>query len=271
MKIYRTPTGVNVHSERGWFAVRDFSFDRLFREREPLRWLRDRLTDGGREPKPGELPPPLESQEVWAAGVTYLRSREARMEESKREADVYDRVYGADRPELFFKATASRVIGQGGEVRVRADSSWNVPEAELALAVNCDGKIIGYTIGNDMSSRSIEGENPLYLPQAKIYDGSCALGPCLLLAEEPLSASTQIVLRIMRGEAEVFSGSARLAQMKRTALELVEFLYRECSFPNGCYLLTGTGIVPERGFTLASGDAIEITIEPIGTLSNRVA
>jgi 2-dehydro-3-deoxy-D-arabinonate dehydratase len=270
MKIYRTPTGVNVHSERRWFAVRDFSFDRLFREREPLRWLRDRLADDGREPKPGELPPPLETQEIWAAGVTYLRSREARMEESEREADVYDRVYDAERPELFFKATAPRVVGQGGEVRIRADSSWNVPEAELALAINSYGEIIGYSIGNDMSSRSIEGENPLYLPQAKIYDGSCALGPCLLL-EGPLSASTQIVLRIMRGEAEVFSGSARLAQMKRTALELVEFLYRECSFPNGCYLLTGTGIVPERDFTLAAGDVIEITIEPIGTLRNRVA
>jgi 2-dehydro-3-deoxy-D-arabinonate dehydratase len=271
MKIYRTPTGVNVHSDRRWHSVRDFSFDRLFREREPLRWLRDRLMDGGREPRPGELPPPLESQEVWAAGVTYLRSREARMEESEREADVYDRVYDADRPELFFKATASRVVGQGGEVRIRADSSWNVPEAELAVAVNSYGEIIGYSIGNDMSSRSIEGENPLYLPQAKIYDGSCALGPCLFLAEEPLPATTRIYIRITRGESEVFSGSARLAQMKRTLQELVEHLYRECSFPNGCYLLTGTGIVPERGFTLAAEDQIEIAIEPIGTLANRVA
>ena len=271
MKIYRTPSGVHVHSDRSWHTVRDFSFDRLFREREPLRWIRDRLTNGGREPKPGELPPPLESQEVWAAGVTYLRSREARMEESEREADVYDRVYDAGRPELFFKSTAPRVVGPGGEVRIRADSAWNVPEAELALAINSYGEIIGYTVGNDMSSRSIEGENPLYLPQAKIYDGSCALGPCLFLAEEPLPTATKIYLRIVRGESEVFSGSARLAQMKRAPQELVEYLYRECTFPNGCYLLTGTGIVPERDFTLASGDAIEITIEPIGTLANRVA
>jgi 2-dehydro-3-deoxy-D-arabinonate dehydratase len=225
------------------------------------------------EPYSGDLLPPIGNQEVWAAGVTYLRSRTARMEESAAAggADFYDKVYHAHRPELFFKATPHRVVGHGRPMTLRADSRWNVPEPELTLAFTKGGKLLGYTIGNDLSSRDIEGENPLYLPQAKIYDGSCALGPCLLLAEEPLSASTQIVLRIMRGEAEVFSGSARLAQMKRTALELVEFLYRECSFPNGCYLLTGTGIVPERGFTLASGDAIEITIEPIGTLSNRVA
>ena len=271
MRIYRTPSRVVVQSERRWFAVRDFSFDWLFREREPMRWLRDRLEENGREPRSGEWAPPLESQEVWAAGVTYLRSREARMEESEREADVYDRVYDAARPELFFKATAPRVVGHDGEVRIRADSQWNVPEAELALAVNSYGEIIGYSIGNDMSSRSIEGENPLYLPQAKIYDGSCALGPCLLLAEQPLPATTRIYLRITRAEAEVFNGSASLAQMKRSPPDLVEYLYRECSFPAGCYLLTGTGIVPESDFTLASGDLVEITIEPIGTLSNRVA
>jgi 2-dehydro-3-deoxy-D-arabinonate dehydratase len=270
MKIYRTTTDVRVYSERRWFVARDFSFDRLFREPEPVSWLRHRMADSDQRPA-SDILPPLESQEVWAAGVTYLRSREARMEESKREADVYDHVYDAARPELFFKATAPRVVGQGGAVRIRADSPWNVPEAELALAVNCHGEIIGYTIGNDMSSRSIEGENPLYLPQAKIYDGSCALGPCLLLAAGPLPAPTEISLRITRGEAEVFSGLAKLAQMKRTALELVEYLYRECSFFDGCYLLTGTGIVPARDFTLASGDVIEITIEPIGTLSNRVA
>jgi 2-dehydro-3-deoxy-D-arabinonate dehydratase len=146
-----------------------------------------------------------------------------------------------------------------------------VPEAELALAVNCHGEIFGYSIGNDMSSRSIEGENPLYLPQAKIYDGSCALGPCLLLADGPLPLSTAISLRISRAQVEVFSGSTRLSQMRRAPEELVEYLYRESSFPNGCYLLTGTGIVPDRGFTLAPGDVIEISIEPIGTLTNRVA
>jgi 2-dehydro-3-deoxy-D-arabinonate dehydratase len=269
MKIYRTSAAIAVQSGRRWYAPRDFSFDRLFREREPLRWLADRLAEGGQSQIPANLSPPLESQEVWAAGVTYLRSREARREES--ELDVYDRVYDAARPELFFKATAHRVIGHRGAVRIRADSNWNVPEAELALAVNCHGEIFGYSIGNDMSSRSIEGENPLYLPQAKIYDGSCALGPCLLLADGPLPLSTAISLRISRAQVEVFSGSTRLSQMRRAPEELVEYLYRESSFPNGCYLLTGTGIVPDRGFTLAPGDVIEISIEPIGTLTNRVA
>ena len=192
------------------------------------------------------------------------------MEESQREADIYDRVYQAERPELFFKATPHRVVGHGGEVRIREDSQWNVPEAELALAVNREGRVFGYTIGNDMSSRSIEGDNPLYLPQAKIYDGSCALGPCLLLSEDPLPPSTEISLRILRRNAEVFRGATRLCQIKRTPEELVGYLFRDNSFPNGCYLLTGTGIVPESNFTLASGDEIEITIDPIGTLTNRV-
>ena len=173
-------------------------------------------------------------------------------------------------PELFFKATPHRVVGHGADVRIRADSPWNVPEAELTLAVNREGRIFGYTIGNDMSSRSIEGANPLYLPQAKIYDGGCALGPCLLLSEEPLAPSTEIALRVARLGTDVFRGSARLSQMSRRPEELVGFLFRECSFPNGCYLLTGTGIVPEEDFTLAAGDEIEITIEPIGTLTNRV-
>ncbi len=219
---------------------------------------------------PAQLLPPLEGQEVWAAGVTFLRSREARMEESEREASVYDRVYRSERPELFFKATPHRVVGHGGEVRIRQDSRWNVPEAEVALAVNREGRIFGYTVGNDMSSRSIEGENPLYLPQAKIYDGSCALGPCLLLSEGALPPSTEISLRIVRRGGEVFQGATRLSSMKRTPEELVGFLFRDNSFPNGCYLLTGTGIVPEDDFTLSSGDDIEISIEPIGTLINRV-
>jgi len=193
------------------------------------------------------------------------------MEESEREADVYDRVYRAKRPELFFKATPHRVVGHGGEVRIREDSQWNVPEAELALAVNREGRVFGFTIGNDMSSRSIEGDNPLYLPQAKIYDGSCALGPCLLVSEVPLPPSTEISLRITRRDAEVFRGSSQLSKLKRTPEELVGYLFRDNSFPNGCYLLTGTGIVPESDFTLASGDEIEITIEPIGTLTNQVS
>jgi 2-dehydro-3-deoxy-D-arabinonate dehydratase len=271
VKIYHTPSAVAVQAERRWFEPREFSFDQLFRQSSPAAWLRERLSESGQGRLTGNLRPPLESQEVWAAGVTYYRSREARMEESAREADVYDRVYEAPRPELFFKATPHRVVGHGEKVRIRADSSWNVPEAELALAVNCYGRIFGYSLGNDMSSRSIEGENPLYLPQAKIYDGSCALGPCLLITDEPVSPSSGIELCIKRAGAEVFRGSTQLSQMRRKAEELVEYLYRENSFPNGCYLLTGTGIVPPRGFTLAAGDEIEIVMEPIGRLLNLVA
>jgi 2-dehydro-3-deoxy-D-arabinonate dehydratase len=271
MKIYHTSSGVAVQAGERWFALHDFSFNQLFRESDPLRWLRGRLVDGGEGLIPGLLAAPIQDQEIWAAGVTYLRSREARMEESEREADIYDRVYQAERPELFLKATPHRVAGHGAEVRIRRDSHWNVPEAELALAINRDGHIFGYSIGNDMSSRSIEGDNPLYLPQAKIYDGSCALGPCLLLTDEVLPPTTTIELQITRGGAEVFRGSTRLAQMKRSSVELVEYLFRDNSFPNGCYLLTGTGIVPEKDFTLAAGDRIEITIEPIGKLANRVA
>jgi 2-dehydro-3-deoxy-D-arabinonate dehydratase len=269
MKIYSTASGVVVRDGDRWLGTREFSFDELFRASDPPAWLRTHLA-GAAEALTAELRAPLEAQEVWAAGVTYYRSREARMEESEREADIYDRVYRAERPELFFKATRHRVVGHGGEVRIRADSEWNVPEAELALAVNRDGRVFGYTIGNDMSSRSIEGDNPLYLPQAKIYDGCCALGPCLLLAENPPAPSTEISLRIRRSNADVFRGSTRLSELKRTPGELVGFLFRDNSFPNGCYLLTGTGIVPDSEFTLAAGDEIQITIEPIGTLTNRV-
>jgi 2-dehydro-3-deoxy-D-arabinonate dehydratase len=272
VKVYHTPSGIAVLAEERWYRARDFSFDELFRAGDPAGWLRCRL-----EPGPhvdartlAALRPPIGQQEVWAAGVTYYRSREARMEESERQADVYDRVYDAERPELFFKATAHRVVGHGAEVRIRADSSWNVPEAELTLAINRDGRVFGCTIGDDMSSRSIEGANPLYLPQAKIYDGGCALGPCLLVTDVPLLPSTEIALRVARRGTDIYRGTARLSQMRRTPAELVDFLYRECSFPNGCYLLTGTGIVPAGDFTLASGDEIEITIDPIGTLTNRV-
>jgi 2-dehydro-3-deoxy-D-arabinonate dehydratase len=270
-KVYCGPSEVTVCIEQQWFRAPGFSFDRLFRQSEPLAWLRARLRKTRKVRISRSLNPPLEGQEVWAAGVTYYRSREARMQESEREADVYERVYRAERPELFFKATPHRVVGHGGKVRIRGDSRWNVPEAELALAVNREGRIFGYTIGNDMSSRSIEGENPLYLPQAKIYDGSCALGPCLLVSERVLPSSTQIALRIMRRKREAFRGITQLSRMKRTPAELVEYLFRESSFPNGCYLLTGTGIVPESDFTLASGDEVQITIAPIGCLRNRVS
>jgi 2-dehydro-3-deoxy-D-arabinonate dehydratase len=273
MKIYRRRDGVEVVTREGTFRAMDFSFDSMFREARPLEWLRSKLatfsgpTRG--EEREGFLPP-VEGQEVWAAGVTYTRSREARMEESEREKDVYDRVYQAERPELFFKATARRVVGHLEHVGIRNDSAWNVPEPELALAINRDGRIFGYSIGNDMSSRSIEGDNPLYLPQAKIYDGSCALGPCLYLSEEPLPSSTGVAIRIVREGKVAFQGETALDRMKRKPTELVEYLFRDNSFPEGCYLLTGTGIVPARDFTLAAGDEVAITIEPMGTLTNRV-
>jgi 2-dehydro-3-deoxy-D-arabinonate dehydratase len=207
---------------------------------------------------------------VWAAGVTYQRSKVARMEESEGAARFYDMVYDAQRPELFFKATASRVSGPGAPVRIRQDARWNVPEPEIALLVSPQLRIIGYTIGNDVSSRDIEGENPLYLPQAKCYDGSCALGPAVYVSEDPLAPGTGIDLRITRGSEVAFQGGTTLSQMRRKAEELVEFLYRETSFPHGCVLLTGTGVIPPDDFTLARGDVVEITIPPIGTLRNTV-
>lgn len=221
---------------------------------------------------PRALGAPLQSQEVWAAGVTYLRSMKARMEESKDAGggSFYDRVYAADRPELFFKSTAHRVAAPGTPVRIRRDSTWNVPEPELTLAINARGKIFGYTIGNDMSSRDIEGENPLYLPQAKVYARSAALGPCLVIADELPPPTTGIAIEIRRAGEVVFSGATHTGQIKRTLPSLVEWLYREDSFPHGAYLMTGTGIVPPDTFTLAAGDEIRITIEPVGTLVNSV-
>lgn len=226
-----------------------------------------------RDVTPADIPgllPPVQSQEVWASGVTYERSREARMEESGG-ADVYARVYGAERPELFFKATPHRVAGHGQLVRIRRDARWSVPEPELAVVASASGRILGYTIGNDMSSRDIEGENPLYLPQAKIWDGSCALGPAILVTDGALPPDTAIELEIRRRGVVVQHGATRLDRMRRSAAELVSWLFRECSFPAGAILLTGTGVVPEPGFTLASGDEISIAIEPIGELVNRVA
>ena len=214
---------------------------------------------------------PLDRQEVWAAGVTYKRSQVARMEESEAAADHYDRVYTADRPELFFKSLPSRVVAHGEPIRVRADSRWTVPEPELTLLVSPAGRIVGYTVGNDVSARDIEGENPLYLPQAKTYDGSCALGPCVLVAEEPLDpAATTIELRIERDGAEAYRDATDLSQMKRSLPELVGWLTREYALPDGAALMTGTGLVPPDQFTLEPGDVVSITIAGIGTLRNPV-
>ncbi len=219
-----------------------------------------------------KLQPPVGSQEIWAAGVTYLRSKEARMEESgKSGASVfYDKVYEAERPELFFKATAYRTAGPNELVRIRKDSNWNVPEPELTLVVTSSRKIVGYSIGNDMSSRSIEGENPLYLPQAKVYDKCAALGPCVLVTDNPLAQDTGISILIKREEQLMYEGHTTIGMMKRKPEELVDFLFRESSFPQGVYLMTGTCLVPENSFTLKSGDVISVSIDGIGELLNTV-
>jgi 2-dehydro-3-deoxy-D-arabinonate dehydratase len=225
------------------------------------------LTD---EPASGSVLAPVETdQEVWASGVTYQRSREARRAESE-VADVYDKVYAADRPELFFKANGWRVQADGQPLRCRADSPWNVPEPELTLVLNCAGEIVGYTAGNDMSSRSIEGENPLYLPQAKIYDGACALGPAIVLTEAAALRDLPISIVIARGGKPVFEGSTRTSNMNRKLEDLAGYLFRELSFPQGAFLLTGTGIVPPEAFTLAAGDRVDITVGDI-TLSNPIS
>jgi 2-dehydro-3-deoxy-D-arabinonate dehydratase len=219
------------------------------------------------------LLPPIDRQEVWAAGVTYLRSKTAREEESATAggASFYDRVYTAPRPELFFKATADRVVGPGQPIRARADSHWTVPEPELALMISPDLRIVGYTIGNDVSARDIEGENPLYLPQAKVYRQSCALGPCVTLAAAlPPRGSVRIRLTVQRGDAIAFEGETGLDRMARPLEELVEWLGRENEFPNGVILLTGTGVVPPDDFTLLAGDVVSISIDGIGTLTNPV-
>lgn len=249
------------------------ALDDLFLAADPGATARQAWTEGSAAERPNTPGAPIGTQEVWAAGVTYLRSRTARMEESKDAGGgtFYDKVYQAERPELFFKGTPHRVAGPGTPVRIRDDSRWNVPEPELTLALNRTGRIFGYTVGNDMSSRDIEGENPLYLPQAKVYDRSTALGPCLLITDDPLPPATAISLEIRRAGAAVFSGATQLSQIKRSFAELAGFLFRDNSFPRGAYLMTGTGIVPPDSFTLQAGDEIRITIEPIGTLMNTVA
>jgi len=218
-----------------------------------------------------QLLAPVERQEVWAAGVTYLRSKTARMEESDFSANAYDKVYSAERPELFFKSLAEKVVGVGEPVGIRADARWNVPEPELALFVNAKGKIVGYTVGNDMSSRDIEGENLLYLPQAKVYRHSCALGPWITLAvPENEARGWMIRIAIKRDGSVMFAGETSVGQIKRSFTELVGYLFRSQEFPHGAVLLTGTGVVPPDTFTLRAKDNIEIEISGIGSLHNSV-
>ena len=266
-----------IEQQGEWYAAPDCSFDDLIIRDDLAEHLSATLPALKKiRAEPSNLPDllvaPIGSQEVWAAGVTYHRSRDARMEESSLAGggNFYDRVYQAERPELFFKATPHRVVGPYGKVGLRRDANWSVPEPELALLLSPSAKILGYTIGNDMSARDIEGENPLYLPQAKVYNRSCALGPCILVTPEPLAHSTEIHLEIARQGTTAFRGSTSLRELKRQPRTLVDYLYRENSFPQGCFLLTGTGIVPPDSFTLGAGDEIRITIEGIGTLMSVV-
>ena len=274
MKLYKTKHGIAVENESGFYLLENEDWDRFINDDGLFKKIEERTKD--MQPSanltPDFLAPIGSSQELWACGVTYLRSKIGRQEESKDAGGgaFYAKVYEAERPEVFFKATPNRVVGPNDKVRIRKDSTWDVPEPELTLVVSSSGKIIGYTIGNDMSSRSIEGENPLYLPQAKTYDACAAVGPCIYVTDEPLDRNTNISLKISRNHNTVFEGSIALSQMKRTPEELVSFVFRECSFPYGCLIMTGTGIVPHHDFTLKSGDEIKISIDGIGTLVNEV-
>jgi len=278
MKVYKTTGGIFIESEGSLYLSEFMSWDAFINQPDLYKSVLAVVSDkkpAGDVNMLNELTieAPIQNQEIWAAGVTYTRSRDARMEESKDAGggSFYDMVYDAVRPELFFKSTAYRCVGTGDQVRIRKDSTWNVPEPELTLVINNEGNIIGYTIGNDMSSRSIEGENPLYLPQAKSYDGSAAVGPCVYVSAEPISPETKINMQIMRGGTTMYADETPISKMKRGHRELVEFLFRECTFPLGCLLMTGTCLVPPNDFTLRSGDLIVIRIDHIGELKNTVA
>lgn len=273
IRVYSDSQGLVLEQAGAAKRAGGLSLDALFQAEDPVAVVKSAWASGQAAAVPAQPGAPIGTQEIWAAGVTYLRSRTARMEESKDAGGgtFYDKVYHAERPEIFFKGTPHRVAGPATPVRLRRDSKWNVPEPELTLAINRHGKIFGYTIGNDMSSRDIEGENPLYLPQAKVYDRSTGLGPCLLVTDTPLPPTTTIAIEIRRDGAAAFTGSTQISQIKRTFPELAEFLFRDNSFPAGTYLMTGTGVVPPDAFTLRSGDEIRITIEAIGTLVNTVA
>lgn len=272
MHLYRTTQGIYLHHTPHWYRLADWEWDALLNHADLHAYLDEVASTYTAVPEPAAetLLAPIGTQEVWAAGVTYFRSRTARMEESKDAGGgtFYDRVYEAKRPEIFFKATPQRVAHPGQAMHLRSDSKWMVPEPELTLAINQRGEIIGFTVGNDLSCRDIEGENPLYLPQAKCFKLCAAIGPCLLIAKEHLVRTSRILLKIERAGAVAFEGQATLDQLKRTPTELAEFLYRDNTFPTGALLMTGTGIVPGDEFTLQSGDIVSITIDGIGTLVN---
>ncbi len=274
MKLWNTRKGLFLTVGQQVYPVPESGLDALLRLDDLHGYLEQIVREGSvaEQLAVEDLLAPIENQEVWAAGVTYYRSRDARMEESREAGggSFYDRVYTAERPELFFKATASRVVGPGQPVRIRRDARWSVPEPEWTLLIDPRGRIVGCTIGNDMSSRDIEGENPLYLPQAKVYQGSCALGPAILLTAEPLPPTSAIEVAVERGDATVFAGSTTLAELRRTPTSLVEYLFRDNLFPHGVFLMTGTGIVPADDFTLLPGDIVRIRIEGLGELANPV-
>lgn len=279
MHLYKTTEGnILKHDGKNFLLANDWdqliNRDNLYQYLNELSQASEEITEDRADNYiMHHLLPPIGNQEVWAAGVTYLRSRDARMEESEDSgaADCYQRVYEAERPELFFKASPHRVSGHKQFVRIRKDSTWNVPEPELTLYINANGNIQAYTIGNDMSSRSIEGENPLYLPQAKVYELSAALGPCLYITPEPISPDTNIQMNIYRAVQKMFDDGTPISRMKRTLTELAQWLYKETDFVNGCFLMTGTCVVPANDFTLQEGDIVNITIDGIGTLTNTVA
>ncbi|MXV15739.1 fumarylacetoacetate hydrolase family protein [Hufsiella ginkgonis] len=271
MKLYKTLNGIVLGYEDSLYEVEQ-DWDTLV-NRDHLYGFLLGLMPGLKTATLSGICAPVGGQEIWAAGVTYSRSMEARMEESKESgaADLYDRVYHAARPELFFKSAACRVSGPGEPVYIRKDSAWNVPEPELTLFINSNGNIQGYTAGNDMSSRSIEGENALYLPQAKIYDRSAAIGPCLYVPESPVADDTEIAMSIFRKGETMYHDAVKISRMKRKHEELAGYLFRETSFEHGCYLMTGTCLVPPNEFTLKPGDVVEISIDAIGTLKNTVS
>jgi 2-dehydro-3-deoxy-D-arabinonate dehydratase len=276
MKIYNTSKGIIVEHKNKFYLVPERDWD-LFTNRASLyNKIMTELKTICHDPtlaatvKTGLLSP-IGRQEVWASGITYVRTRQARMEDSKLGSAFYASVYDAERPELFFKATAYRTVGPGDKVRIRKDSKWNVPEPELTLFICSEGTIEGYTIGNDVSSRDIEGENPLYLAQAKSYDASASIGPCLYVPKDSIDPDAMIQLEIISNDENIFFGEISINRMKRKHTELVEYLFKETSFMYGVYLMTGTGIVPPSVFSLREGDEIRISIDGIGTLVNTVA
>ena len=271
MHLFRTLQGIYLHTDH-WYRLPDQDWDGLIAHENLHSYLAGLAGTSSpvSAPAPESVVAPIGTQEVWAAGVTYYRSRTARREESKDAGggSFYDRVYAAERPEIFFKATPQRVANPGQAMHLRSDSKWMVPEPELTLVINPRGEVIGYTIGNDLSCRDIEGENPLYLPQAKCFKLCAAIGPCLNITRDLLPPETKIHITISRAGEPVFTGETPISQLKRTPSELAGFLYRDNTFPTGALLMTGTGIVPGDEFTLQSGDIVAITIDGIGTLVN---